>query len=62
MYGRKPSKNKCVYGVGESYRSLREKAGVEQLTERREKMVDRFTEKCLAGDFKDWFPLNNSVR
>ena len=53
---------KCVYGYGESYRYLLEKAQLEELSERRVKAIDKFTDKCLVGSFKHWFPLNNSTR
>jgi hypothetical protein len=53
---------KCIFGVGESYRSLREKSQLELLSERRLSAVDKFTVKCLARDFKHWFPLNTSTR
>ena len=50
------------FGPGESYRALLAKAGVERLTERREKAVEKFAKKCLAGAFSKWFPLNQSIR
>jgi hypothetical protein len=53
---------KCVYGYGESYRGLREKAGIETLEERRRKAVDKFAVKCLNGGFSAWFPLNEGTR
>jgi hypothetical protein len=53
---------KCIFGYGESYRSLREKAGIELLSDRRLKAVDKFTAKCLAGQFSGWFPLNEAER
>jgi hypothetical protein len=40
---------KCVYGYGESYRALREKAELQTLQERRELAVDKFAGKCLEG-------------
>ena len=43
---------KCIYGVGESYRSLRERAGLDLLGERREKISDRFMDKSLRGGFE----------
>ena len=53
---------KCIFGYGESYRFLLEKAQLEELKERRLKAVDKFTEKCLAGEYRRWFPENPGVR
>jgi hypothetical protein len=53
---------KCVFGPGESYRSLLQKAGIERLAERRVKAVEKFAKKCLTNKFAKWFPENDSGR
>ena len=54
---------KCIFGyAGESQRTLRQKAGLETLEVRRLAAVDRFTDKCLAGRFEDWFPKADRSR
>jgi hypothetical protein len=54
---------KCIFGyAGESYESLREKAEIETLESRRVQAVDKFTDKCLAGRYSGWFPINRSSR
>jgi hypothetical protein len=51
---------KCIYGYGDSYRSLRERSGLELLSERRVKA--KFTQKCLSGTYARWFPLNRATQ
>ena len=54
---------KCIYGcTGESYRTLLQKAGIENLETRRLKAIDNFTKKCLEGRFEGWFPLRQTTR
>jgi hypothetical protein len=54
---------KCVYGyTGESYRTLRERAGLPTLEERRLKSIDKFTDKCVQGRFTEWFPKKSTTR
>ena len=54
---------KCIYGyAGQSYRSLLELSGLETLKDRRLKAMDKFTDKCLEGRFKEWFPLRETCR
>jgi hypothetical protein len=53
---------KIIYGFGYSYRELLEKTGLEMLSERRLKAIDKFTTGCLNGKFAGWFPLTHTRR
>jgi hypothetical protein len=47
---------KIIYGFGFSYNDLLEKTGIEKLSDRRLKAIDKFTAKCIDGKFSGWFP------
>ena len=49
---------KIIYGSTKSYRETLEESGLERLSERRLRLVDKFIVKCATSDrFKDrWFP------
>ena len=53
---------KCIFGPVESYRALLERSGVERLSDRRLKAVEKFAGKCLVSRFREWFPLNDPER
>ena len=49
---------KCVYGYGESYRALREKAQLELLSERRETALGKFAGFCPEDEIHQILILN----
>jgi hypothetical protein len=53
---------KCIYGFENSYREILEKTGLEKLSERREKAILKFANKCVNGRFAHWFPLEKPAR
>ena len=49
---------RAIYGYERSATQLREQASVATLRERRVRLTDKFTEKCLTSDrYKKWSPL-----
>ena len=49
---------KMIYGFDKSYHKLLEISGLEKLSERREKAIIKFAQKCATGKYASWFPLN----
>ena len=54
---------RCIYGIGPSYREMREMAGVPTLRQRRTELCDKFAQKLLKNPrFAHWFPLRRAAR
>ena len=52
---------KCIYGYKDSYKVMREKAGVTTHRARRIALCDKFAEKAAASQrFGGWFPLRTA--
>jgi hypothetical protein len=54
---------RCIYGFTEvSYRVLLERSGLSRLEDRRLSAIDKFTARCLGGQFSGWFPKRTGMR